>query len=141
MHVIHWFISFEGRIGRVPFWLGNAVVALVLFLIERFAVRSGVSAAGQIIAFAGAFALYPWSALAAQRACDRGRPALYGMVLVLLILLSALAYRLLPVGTLATIAGLVSGLVWLVALIDLGLLPGNGKHPLAAPRTNVKPSA
>ena len=59
MHVIQWFISFEGRIGRGPFWLGNAVVALALFLIERFTIKSGIASAAQIIAFSGAFALYP----------------------------------------------------------------------------------
>jgi uncharacterized membrane protein YhaH (DUF805 family) len=141
MRVLHWFISFEGRIGRGPFWLGNGLVALMLFLVERFAVRFGASSAGQIIAFAGAFALYPWSALASQRASDRGRPAHYGMGLVLLILLSALVCRMLPSGAPASLAGLFSGLVWLLALVDLGLMPGASTQPLAERRTNAKPAA
>ena len=79
--------------------------------------------------------------MAAQRASDRGRAPLYGVTLVLLILLSALAYRLLPVGQLATFAGVISGLAWLAALVDLGLLPGEDKRSLAAQRTNAKPAA
>ncbi|MGL4975825.1 MAG: DUF805 domain-containing protein, partial [Bosea sp. (in: a-proteobacteria)] len=135
----------EGRIGRGPFWIGNAVVALALFAIERFTAKSGHPSAGQIIAFAGAFALYPWCALASQRAQDRGWPALYGITLVILIMLAALAAKLVPNATASSAFGLVSGIAWLVALVDLGLMPGQRfvvQQPsaLAASRANAKPA-
>lgn len=145
MHILSWFISLEGRIGRGPFWLGNAAVALVLFAIERFAAKSGHPSAGQITTFAGAFALYPWSALAAQRAKDRGRTSLYGIALVMLIVLAALASRLVPSETASTAFGLASGMAWLVALVDLGLLPGQHffvqpPPAVAETRTSAKPT-
>ena len=115
--------GFEGRIGRAAFWSGTALVALALALIDIASARLGGLHTPQITAFAGTFALFPWSALAAKRGRDRGRPWYYGPTLVIAIVLSGLGPGHLDAAA-AKAFGALSLLLWLVALIDLGLLPG-----------------
>lgn len=115
--------GFEGRIGRAAFWSGTALVALALALTDIASARPGGLHASQMTAFAGAFALFPWSALAAKRGRDRGRPWYYGPTLVIVIVLSGLGPGHLDAAA-AKAFGAFSLLLWLVALIDLGLLPG-----------------
>lgn len=115
--------GFEGRIGRAAFWSGTALVALALALADIGSARFGGLHAVQITAFAGTFALFPWSALAAKRGRDRGRPWYYGPTLVIVIVLSGLGPGHLEAAAAKTL-GAFSLLLWLVALIDLGLLPG-----------------
>lgn len=115
--------DFDGRIGLGRFWLGSALVAVVLLAIQQGAPHLvGRNFAGPVVAFAHAFALFPWAALAAKRATDRGGSSLFGILLVCAIVLPGhlrpvlpLAWEL-PLDTISLIA-------WLVALIDLGMMP------------------
>lgn len=124
MSPIRLFTDFDGRIGLRQFWLGSIALALGLLAIQWGAPRltDKYTAAG-IAAFAQAFALFPWAALAAKRAADRGGSSLFGILLVCAIVLP---------GELRPILGYVwdpslvaiSTIAWLIALVDLGLLPG-----------------
>jgi uncharacterized membrane protein YhaH (DUF805 family) len=129
--LIHLLTSFEGRIGRIPFWCGTVLVALMLLGIERATAHLGDVRAAQIGAFASTFALFPWSALAAKRASDRGRPLLYGVALVVAIVLLGLGSRFADVAT-GRLLDTLSLTLWLTALIDLGLLPAGTAHEAVA---------
>lgn len=118
MSPIRLLTGFDGSIGRIGFWAGSALVALALLLVERLA--RATPYAPEIVAFAGMFALFPWTALGAKRARDRGRPWLYGSLLVAAIALLELAAK---AGPDSRLAGL-SLTLWLLALVDLGLMPG-----------------
>lgn len=130
--VIDLFISFEGRIGRKAFWLGTGGVALTLWIIERLAHRLDALQAPAIIAFCGAFAIYPWAALAAKRAADRNRPRLAGIALVIGTVLLALIGKAVSAGAPASIFSYLSLVCWIVSLVDLGLMPSTaGKVALS----------
>jgi uncharacterized membrane protein YhaH (DUF805 family) len=123
MSFIDLFISFEGRIGRRAFWLGTGAVALLLWIIERFAIRLDLLHAAEIIAFAGAFAIYPWAALAAKRAVDRNRPRATGIAMVVGTVLLSLIGKAVSGGMPASFLGYLAALLWLVSFVDLGLMP------------------
>lgn len=123
MSLIDLFISFDGRIGRKAFWLGTGAVALCLWLLERIVMRMEFSHAAELIAFAGAFAVYPWSALAAKRATDRNRSRLSGIALVIGTVFLAMIGQALTGGASTSIFGILSFLLWLICVIDLGLMP------------------
>ena len=73
MSLIRLFSDFDGRIGLRTFWLGSIAVALTLLAIQRTVpLLVGYRDAIMIVAFVKAFALFPWAALAAKRATDRG---------------------------------------------------------------------
>lgn len=118
------FTDFEGRIGLRQFWLGSIALALCLLAIQWGAPRLTDKYTGAtIVAFANAFALFPWAALAAKRATDRGSSSLFGILLVCAIVLPG---QLRPVLGYIWDPSLVaiSTIAWLIALIDLGLMPG-----------------
>ncbi|RDJ25007.1 hypothetical protein DWF00_17520 [Bosea caraganae] len=140
MPLIHLLTSFEGRIGRIAFWGGTALVALALLGVERAAAHLDPDYATQIVTFAGTFALFPWAALAAKRASERGRPPLYGAVLVVAIVLLGLASRFADAGA-GRLLDTLSLTLWLTALIDLGLLPaGDARKPVAEAEAGAKPA-
>ncbi|MGO4739525.1 DUF805 domain-containing protein [Bosea sp. 2KB_26] len=132
--------GFEGRIGRAAFWSGTTLVAVALVLADIGSVRLGGVHGPEITAFAGTFALFPWSALAAKRGRDRGRSWYYGPTLVIAIVLSGLGPDHFEAAAAKTL-GAFSLLLWLVALIDLGLLPGcNAPVPVAETQADAKPA-
>lgn len=123
MSPIRLLTDFEGRIGLRQFWLGSIALALCLLAIQWGAPRlSDKHTGAAIVAFAKAFALFPWAALAAKRATDRGSSSLFGILLVCAIVLP---------GELRPVLGhiwdpslvAISTIAWLVALVDLGLMP------------------
>lgn len=126
MSPIRLLTDFDGRIGRRQFWLGSIALALGLLAIQWGAPGLTDKHTGAtIFAFAKAFALFPWAALAAKRATDRGSSSLFGILLVCAIVLPGelrpvLGYIWAP--SLITI----STMAWLIAVIDLGLMPGVG---------------
>ncbi len=125
------FTDFEGRIGLRHFWLGSALVALALLGVQQLAPALSFFHAEQIVAFANAFALFPWAALAAKRATDRGSAPLYGIILICTIVLPGQLQPWLPYAW-APSLDTVSLIAWLFALVDLGLMPSaQGGEPLA----------
>ena len=75
-----------------------------------------------IIAFAHAFALFPWAALAAKRANDRGSTPLFGILLICAIVLPEQLRPFLSIGWRPSLEAIAT-MAWIVAIIDLGLLP------------------
>ncbi len=140
MSLVRLFTAIEGRIGLAPFWLGSIAVTLALLVIERVAPQLAPLHAGMIVAFAKAFALFPLAALAAKRAVDRGSAPLFGILLVCAIVLPgelkpALSFAFGP--SLDTI----SLIAWVVALVDLGLMPGRHEDDaVAAAPADAKPA-
>ncbi len=133
--------DFEGRIGLRRFWLGSAVVALALLAIRQTAPALFGHGGEKVIAFAQAFALFPWAALAAKRAVDRGSSGLYGILLICAIVLPGQMQPWLPYAW-APSLDTVSLIAWLFALVDLGLMPSaRGGEPLAAHRVDDKAGA
>lgn len=123
MILIRLLTDFDGRIGLRSFWFGSILVALVLYAVQRIAPHLSASYTPQIVAFAGAFALFPWAALAAKRATDRGGSSLFGILLVCAIVLPT---QLKPHISLfwGTSLNTITLISWVVALVDLGMLPG-----------------
>ena len=121
----------DGRIGLSAFWLGNLLVVLGVLALQQVGAAIGGLEGDRLGAFAGAFALFPWAALAAKRAADRGRPRLYGIVLVSAIVLLDLAETVVAPDR-RQMLGAASSLLWLVALVDLGLLPGSRRQEAVA---------
>ncbi|HEV7261236.1 MAG TPA: hypothetical protein VGN82_25890 [Bosea sp. (in: a-proteobacteria)] len=133
--------DFDGRIGLGRFWLGSALVAFALLGVRQTAPALFYFEAEKIIAFAQAFALFPWAALAAKRAADRGSAPLYGILLVCAIVLPGQLQPWLPYAWAPSLET-VSLIAWLFALVDLGLMPSAlGGEPLAADGADAKAGA
>lgn len=123
MSLIRLFTDFHGRIGLRTFWLGSIAVALTLLAIERTALRfASHNDAAMIITFVKAFALFPWAALAAKRASDRGSTPLFGILLICAIVLPDHLRLVMPFGWRPSLEAIAT-MAWVVAFIDLGLLP------------------
>jgi uncharacterized membrane protein YhaH (DUF805 family) len=123
MSVIRLFSDFDGRIGRRDFWLGTATIALVLFATQKILPQmTDRQSARLIVAFVNAFALFPWAALAAKRATDRGSTSLFGILLICAIVLPEQLRLYLPFGWRPSLEA-ISTIAWVTAFIDLGLLP------------------
>lgn len=124
--------DFDGRIGLRQFWLGSAIVALTLWAIQHWAPQLLGRDTRQLIAFANAFALFPWAALAAKRATDRGGSSLFGILLVCAIVLPE---HLKPILSAAWEPSLdtIALIAWVVALVDLGLMPSAAEAERVAP--------
>jgi uncharacterized membrane protein YhaH (DUF805 family) len=139
MSIIRLLTDFDGRIGRARFWFGCAIVVLTVTTIERLAPFVATrSIAAQITAFAGAFALFPWAALAAKRATDRGSVPLFGILLVCAIVLPGLIKPALSALWGPSLDTIVL-IAWAVALVDLGLLPAaSAPDEVAQPRPDAK---
>jgi uncharacterized membrane protein YhaH (DUF805 family) len=145
------FTSYEGRIGRKAFWIGNLIIiAIMLVIVASLAViklandielgRRGEAILGLMLFL---IPLYPWTAIYVKRLHDRGRP---GILAALYLVPAFLA----EVAAVLGIAGdpdnwnvfdyLFNGIVLVVAiwfLIELGFLRGTpgpnryGPDPLA----------
>jgi uncharacterized membrane protein YhaH (DUF805 family) len=123
MSLIRLFSDFDGRIGLRTFWLGSIAVALTLLAIQRTVpLLADRHATIVIIAFVKAFALFPWAALAAKRANDRGSTPLFGILLVCAIVLPEHLRLVMPFGWRPSLEA-ISTMAWVVAFIDLGLMP------------------
>lgn len=131
--------DFDGRIGLRSFWFGSAIVAVALYAIQLAAPLVSPDHARQITAIAGALALFPWAALAAKRAADRGSASIFGILLVCAIVLPGQLKLYLPVIWAPSLTT-ITLIAWVVALIDLGLLPGRARadNRLAAPDAGAK---
>jgi len=142
MSLVRLFTALEGRIGLAPFWLGSVAVALALLLVERAAQHAVPLEAARVAAFANAFALFPLAALAAKRAVDRGSAPVFGILLVCAIVLPG---ELKPAMSSAWTPSLdtIALIAWVVALVDLGLMPGRRADDEAVATTPVdaKPAA
>ncbi len=142
LRLVRLLTDFDGRIGLRAFWLGSAIVALALLTVQQLAPRlADRHAADQIIAFTGAFALFPWAALSAKRATDRGSSALFGILLVCAIVLPGQLKSYLSIIWTPSL-DTVSLLAWCVALVDLGLMPSaHDEARLAEPVADAKAGA
>ena len=141
MSAIRLFTDLDGRIGLRQFWLGSIALALCLLAVQwgTSQVMDRYSAA-KVVAFANAFALFPWAALAAKRATDRGGSSLFGILLVCAIVLPRELEPLLGYAWAPSLTA-ISTMAWLVALVDLGLMPGvNRDAPLAEQGRAAKPA-
>lgn len=133
MSTIRLFCDLDGRIGLRSFWIGSAVVALTLFALQKLLPQLLLPQdARTALAFAGAFALFPWSALAAKRAADRGSSPLFGILLVCAIVLPEYLRLYMPFGWRPSLEA-ISTIAWVIALIDLGLMPSARPDEAAAP--------
>lgn len=115
--------DFDGRIGLRPFWIGSAAVALLLLGVQRTApILFDRDTAYFIVHFAGAFALFPWAALAAKRASDRGGSSLFGILLICAIVLPEQLRPVLSIGWRPSLEAIAT-IAWVIAFVDLGLMP------------------
>ncbi len=141
MSIFRLLTDFDGRIGLGRFWLGSALVALALLGVRQTAPSLLGHGGEQAVAFAQAFALFPWAALAAKRAVDRGSSAIYGILLICAIVLPGQIQPWLPYAW-APSLDTVSLIAWLFALVDLGLMPSaQDGEPLAADGVDAKAGA
>jgi uncharacterized membrane protein YhaH (DUF805 family) len=87
MKIVKLFLSFEGRIGRLQFWIGIIAVELLALAIEwAFGIPIGTEPSAlrpRVIEFVIQFiAMYPEAAIAVKRLHDRDRPGNYVLPLV-----------------------------------------------------------
>ncbi len=123
MSLIRLLTDLNGRIGLRAFWLGSAAVAVALLGIQRIApLFAEPHMAVTVVAFSKAFALFPWAVLAAKRATDRGGSSLFGIVLVCAIVLPEQLLPHMPFGWRPSLEA-IGTIAWIVAFIDLGLMP------------------
>lgn len=135
MSPIRLFCDLDGRIGLRSFWFGSAVIALALFTLQKLAPQlAPPQTARTIVAFAGAFALFPWAALAAKRAADRGSSPLFGILLICAIVLPEHLRLYMPFGWRPSLEA-ISTIAWIIAFIDLGLMPSAQTEEAAEPAT------
>jgi uncharacterized membrane protein YhaH (DUF805 family) len=142
MSPIRLFTDLDGRIGLRSFWLGTATVALALLTIQRVAPQlTAPATAAMVIAFAKAFALFPWCALAAKRARDRGGSAVFGILLICTIVLPEQMLAHVPFAWRPSLEA-IGTIAWVIAFIDLGLMPSahRDEDELATVTTRAKAS-
>ena len=90
------FFSYQGRISRKPFWIGNLIMFAVLMvlvtpltlLIAFGGVNWGRRGAASISLVAFLILLYPWTAILVKRMHDRDRPGILALLYVVPALLS-----------------------------------------------------
>ncbi len=134
MSLVRLFSDFDGRIGLRTFWLGSIAVALTLLATERtILLLADHHRAAMIIAFIKAFALFPWAALAAKRATDRGSTPLFGILLICAIVLPDHLRLVMSIGWRPSLEAIAT-MAWVVAFIDLGLMPSAAKEDGVAAR-------
>lgn len=139
MYLVRLFSDFDGRIGLRTFWLGSIAVALTLLAIQRITpLLADHHDTLVILIFAKAFALFPWAALAAKRASDRGSTPVFGILLVCAIALPEQLRLVMPFGWRPSLEAIAT-MAWVVAVIDLGLLPSvAGQDGVAARPAGAK---
>ncbi|HEV7327203.1 MAG TPA: hypothetical protein VGN91_19245 [Bosea sp. (in: a-proteobacteria)] len=137
MSAIRLFTDLDGRIGLRQFWLGSIALAFCLLAIQWGAPQiTDKRSATMIVAFANTFALFPWAALAAKRATDRGGSSLFGILLVCAIVLPRELQPLLGYAWAPSLIA-ISTIAWLVALVDLGLMPSVDRDAPLAEQTGA----
>lgn len=141
MSLIRLFSDFDGRIGLRTFWLGSIAVALTLLAIERTVpLLADRHATIVIVAFVKALALFPWAALAAKRANDRGSTPLFGILLICAIVLPDHVRPFVSIGWRPSLEAIAT-MAWVVAFIDLGLMPAAAAEDgVAAAPVAARPS-
>lgn len=123
MSLIRLFCNLDGRIGLRAFWLGSAVIAVTLLALQKIVPQLVDRQSAQtILAFVNAFALFPWAALAAKRATDRGGSSLFGILLIFAIVLPEHLRLYMPFGWRPSLEA-ISTIAWVIAFVDLGLMP------------------
>lgn len=132
MSLFRLFTDLDGRIGLRQFWLGSLALTLCLLAVQWVApYLVDKPTAISVVAFSKAFALFPWAALAAKRATDRGGSALFGIFLVCAIVLPTELRPHLDYAWRPSLEA-ISTIAWLIALVDLGLMPGVGSDRVLA---------
>lgn len=142
MSLIRLFTDLDGRIGLRAFWFGTAAVAITLFTLQRLMPQlASPATALAVVTFAKVFALFPWSALAAKRAQDRGGSALFGILLVWTIVLPEQMLPFVPFGWRPSLEA-IGTIAWVIAFIDLGLMPSaqDEEHELATVTAGARAS-
>lgn len=115
--------SFEGRIRRLPFWLGVSGILAAALVLERW-VAAIVPAHGPLASvMVGSLAIYPLGALATKRGIDRGHGETWGVTLLLLIVAEGALAGYIGHGPFAALASFCALGLWMFALADLGILP------------------
>lgn len=135
--------SFDGRIGRGQFWLGVLVLVVAAIVIAIIVgIVLGDNLFGRIVMLLVSLALlYPAIALTVKRLADRGKPPMPRVAIFFLpgLLLNVfntfqIGYQPMPQGiggpgmmpgNFVLALGLVSMIVSLWAIIELGLLKGD----------------
>ena len=142
------FTSFEGRIGRKPYWIG-VIIMLVISLAVTLVLGLAVGLQGRvfmILSFVVQLVLlYPSSALMVKRLQDRNKPAWYVALILAPLLLQGLTNIIGITGDPFN-QGMLDYLfaIWLFVVgvwffIELGCLRGTvgpnqyGPDPIAAP--------
>ncbi|MBL8570760.1 MAG: DUF805 domain-containing protein [Phreatobacter sp.] len=121
------FLSFEGRIPRLPFWGGAVVLNVFAYIGDRLAMDFGGHPAAAVVGLAF---LYPSLALSIKRAHDRGHSDLYLLFFFLpaflVSFLQVLGYMDSqgPMGPVLFILGLWVLAALIALVIDLGLMRG-----------------
>jgi uncharacterized membrane protein YhaH (DUF805 family) len=116
--------DFDGRLERGRFWFATCFVALGVFVIERWLFRLVPLHAPALALAVNALALYPYSALATTRARHRGHGDLWGVTLLLACVISGLLVHGMARTPFAPTVSIAYICIWLYALFDLGLMPG-----------------
>jgi uncharacterized membrane protein YhaH (DUF805 family) len=88
MNLSHLFVSFEGRISRLQFWLGTIAVTVLASVVQWALgvpiMETAPDFRGRVIAFViGLISLYPTIAIAVKRLHDRNQPGTYAWLLVI----------------------------------------------------------
>lgn len=135
MSLVHFFLSFRGRVSRQAFWLGFLFLfvlsILVMRLVDPDAVLSAaVERPGPLDTIVNLVLCWPTAAITAKRLNDRDWPGWFGPGIGVLYAIYALAnaagYFLDPAemgrGEKLLFAGFV--LVFLTALVDNGFIRG-----------------
>jgi uncharacterized membrane protein YhaH (DUF805 family) len=135
MNVGNLFLSFQGRIGRLHFWIGTVVIEVVGAALQ-WGLGVPISTDSfdlrlRVIAFViGLISLYPLAAIAVKRLHDRDKPGSYVWVLLAAFAVSLVADLIGhfsgpgAAGFVRWIVLLAAGVVALAFLIELGFRRG-----------------
>jgi uncharacterized membrane protein YhaH (DUF805 family) len=133
--IIHLLFGYEGRIGRLYYWLGLMAAWAITGLFAAFAedATAGTGDIGRYVAFVVIVGTLVWihSAVTVKRLHDRGRSAwwyaLYGLAPPALFVAATYFYtkNVLELASILFVLS-IAGLIWVI--VELGVLPGPA-HP------------
>jgi uncharacterized membrane protein YhaH (DUF805 family) len=123
----HLFFSFNGRINRLPYWIGSLLLVavsmvLVFIALGSLATGPGFSAAVVIVALLAVALIWPGLAIAAKRLHDRNKSAWW--LLVFYVLPGVLNSVGQGLGDFVVVFSLAGAAISIWALIELGFLRG-----------------
>lgn len=137
MTLQQWLFSIKGRIGRRDFWIWMGIWLLAMVIL--FTLAGGEMLSIQTAAFILVCLLWPTAAVTVKRLHDRGKSGIWALLMVLVWMLLAGNWAMLPGVWQWGVGRFIPTLIIVMMLIDLGAFVGTqGENKYGKDTQDVK---